>query len=195
MLGVPLRPIQAPGQLVSALPTALSISVMSTLSPLGMPSGQAEASAVPRSMFTSTMISLTVTAPLPSQSPAHGATVFVGVADTVGVAATALVGDGLGWGSAFASKAPMEQLVAPAPGRTKPRWSRGADSLHANSLPALIAGLAAVHPAGAPTPVHKAIVCVGPPLFCRPAGSSCGSVLLSEPCIVLKPHDTSLSRL
>src|SRR5579862_2790872 len=68
-------PIQLPGQLVSAPPTALTIRVMSTAAPLGMPFGQADVSAVPRSMLTNTMISLTVTSPLPSQLPTHVAVV------------------------------------------------------------------------------------------------------------------------
>src|SRR5215470_186333 len=81
----------------------------------------------------------------------------------------------------------MEQRVAPAPGRTKPRWSRlftGAAAQTVSS-PALIAGL----------PGRSAIVCVGPPLSARPAGSSNGSVLLNEPFAALNPQLEPSSRL
>jgi len=91
-------PGQVAGQLLSAYPTALMISVMSTTSPLGMPWGQADALAVPRSMFTNTMISLTVTSPLPSQSPPHGLPVGVAVVGggEVGVVDGGLVREGVG---------------------------------------------------------------------------------------------------
>ena len=91
----------------------------------------------------------------------------------------------------------MEHCVWPVPGRTKPRWSRlftGAAAQTAWS-PASIAGLAAVHPAGTPTAVHSATVCVGPPLSWSPAGSSCGFVLLNDPFAVLKPQLVPSSRL
>jgi len=53
------------------------------------------------------------------------------------------------------------------------------------SSPALMAGL----------PTSSATVCVGPPLFWRPAGSSCGSVLLSDAFAELKPQLVPSSRL
>src|SRR5215470_3568357 len=46
------------------------------------------------------------------------------------------------------------------------------------SSPALIAGL----------PASRAMVWVGPPLSWSPNGSSCGLVLLKEPCAALKPQ-------
>ena len=79
--------------------------------------------------------------------------------------------------------------------RERPRWSRlftGAAAQTAGS-PASIAGLAAAHPAGMPKAVHKAIVCVGPPLFLSPAGSSCGLVSQSElPVLVAQPVPVKL---
>src|SRR5450756_2001297 len=109
--------------------------------------------------------------------------------------------------SEFASKAPIEQFVAPVPGRTKPRWSRlstGAVPVVVEqtlSSPALIPGLAPVHPAlGAPVPVQRATVCVGPPLFWSPVGSRTGFVLQEEPPVVVvqpvpKPHVVPSSML
>ena len=87
----------------------------------------------------------------------------------------------------FASYAPIEQLVAPVPGRTNPRWSRlstGAVPVLVEqtlSSPALIAGLAPEHPTlGASVPVQTAIVCVVPPLLTSPPGSRRGFVLQNE---------------
>ena len=79
------------------------------------------------------------------------------------------------------SYAPIEQLVAPRPGRTKPRWSRLFTGAAAQmvSLPALTAGL----------PARSAMVWVGPPLLAKPAGSSRG--LVAGPT----PHVPSESRL
>ena len=90
-------------------------------------------------------------------------------------------------GSPFASNAPMVQFALPRPGRTKPRWSRSftGDSPQTAWLPALIAGLAALHPVGVPAAVHTASVCVDPPLSCRSAGSSRGSVLQKELPVVV----------
>lgn len=64
----------------------------------------------PRAMFTPFTSSVTVTLPSSSQSPVHGGTAMVGVG----------VGEGVEVGGAGASYsyAPMEQLVAPTPGRT-----------------------------------------------------------------------------
>ncbi len=59
--------------------TARMISDTSTLVPLGMPCGHAEVRAVPRTMFTRTMMSLTATVPEPLQSPTHGTGAGVGV--------------------------------------------------------------------------------------------------------------------
>ena len=133
-----------------------------------------------------------------------GVLVNVGVGVRVGVAVGVDVGVKVKVGVAatpFASKAPMQQLTAPVPGRTKPRWSRlstGAVPVvveHTLSSPALIPGLAPVHPArGAPVPVQRATVCVGPPLFWSPAGSRTGFVLQNEVPVVVaqlapaKPH-------
>ena len=155
-----------------------------------------------------------------------GVALAVGVVVAVGVAVRVTVGVAVGDGDGvvvgvgvgvtvtgsgpdeFASKAPMEQFVAPSPGRAKPRWSRlltGAVPVVVEqtlSSPALIAGLAPVHPAlGAPVPVQRAMVCVGPPLFAKPAGSSWGSVLQNEVLLVLvqpvpeKPHVAPSSML
>jgi len=44
-------------------------------------------------------------------------------------------------------------------------------------------------------PASSAMVCVGPPLLCNPAGSSSESVLLSEPFAALKPQLAPSSRL
>ena len=91
------------------------------------------------------------------------------------------------------SYAPMEQLTLPVPGRPKPRWSRllTGGAAHTDSLPALIAGL----------PGSRAMVCVGPPLFAKPAGSSWGLVLQNELPVVavqpvpVKPHVAPFSML
>src|SRR5512140_927091 len=64
--------------------------MMSTSVPLGTPCGHADAAAVPRALLTKVMISSTVTAPLPSQSPTHRPAVEVG--DTVGVGGRVGVG-------------------------------------------------------------------------------------------------------
>jgi hypothetical protein len=40
-------------------------------------------------------------------------------------------------------------------------------------------------------PRSSAIVCVGPPLLLRPAGLSCGLVLLRLPVVALNPHELS----
>ncbi|HXQ24072.1 MAG TPA: hypothetical protein VN812_20490 [Candidatus Acidoferrales bacterium] len=73
---------------------------------------------------------------------------------------------------------------------------------HTLSSPALIAGLTPVQPAlGAPGPVQRAIVCVGPPLFAKFAGSNWGLVLQNELPLVLvqpvpvKPHVVPSSML
>ena len=69
------------------------INAMSTSAPLGIPFGQADASALPRAMFTRVISSFTVTSPLPSQSPTQmpeGSGVNVGV----GLPAAFGVGDG-----------------------------------------------------------------------------------------------------
>src|SRR2546426_2699748 len=87
----------------------------------------------------------------------------------------------------------MEQLVAPTPGRTYPRWSRlfTGGAAQTVSSPALIAGL--IDP--------SAMVCVGPPLLASPAGSSSGLVLQNEVPLVLeqpvpvKPHVAPSSML
>ena len=113
----------------------------------------------------------------------------------VGVAVGALVG--------LASNAPIEQLVAPEPGRVNPRWSSlsTGGAAHTLSSPALIAGLAPVHPVGVPAAVHSATVCVGPPLFWSPVGSRTGFVLQNEVPVVMaqlapvKPHVVPSSML
>src|SRR5215813_5763362 len=97
----------------------------------------------------------------------------------------------------------MEHLVAPAPGRTKPRWSRlfTGDIMQTVSSPALIAGLVPVQEAGVPDPAHNAMVCVGPPLLTSPAGSSSGFVLQNDRPVVfeqpvpVKPHVVPSSML
>lgn len=72
---------------------------------------------------------------------------------------------------------------------------------HTVSSPVLIAGLAAVHPVGIPTPVQRATVWVGPLLLASPAGSSWGLVLQVEVPIVFvhpepaKPQVSLSSRL
>lgn len=123
-----------------------------------------------------------------------GVLVGVDVGDSVGVCVGVLVAVPPGvWVGALAeraSKAPIEQLLAPTPGRVKPRWSRLFTGSVEHTLwsPALIAGLAAVQPVGAPAAVHSASVCVGPPLFTKPAGSSWGLVLQNElPVVVVQP--------
>jgi len=70
--GVPTkaRPAgQGAGQVSSAEFTACMIRAISTSTPFGMPCGHDDASAVPRAMFTSAMVSPAVTSPLLSQSP------------------------------------------------------------------------------------------------------------------------------
>jgi hypothetical protein len=60
------------------------INATLTCEPLGIPAAHAAGSALPSAMFTSTMISLTVTWVLPSQSPTQeGKGVAVGVSDGV----------------------------------------------------------------------------------------------------------------
>src|SRR5262249_62094733 len=83
------------------------------------------------------------------------------------------------------SNAPMSQ---PGPcGRLTPRWS----VVTVVPQPFTADGIASI----AELPGCSAIVCVGPPLFCRPAGSSNGSVLESELFAVLKPQLVPASRL
>lgn len=81
----------------------------------------------------------------------------------------------------------MEQVMAPVPGRGKPRWSRlfSGGAAQNDSSPALIAGL----------PACSAMVCVGPPLLARPTGSSKGSMLLNEPVELLKRQVVPESKL
>ncbi len=84
--------------------------------------------------------------------------VGVGVRVAVGVRVGVNVGVNVGVGvpTELNSYAPIEQCVAPAPGRTKPRWSRPLTGGASQMLlsPASIAAL----------PGCSAIVCVGPPL-------------------------------
>src|SRR5438093_4427722 len=73
----------------------------------------------------------------------------------------------------------MWQLVAPMPGRRKPRWSRCSTGGTAQTVssPALMAGL----------PASSAMVCVRPPLVASPAGSSSGFVLQNEVPVAAQP--------
>ena len=87
----------------------------------------------------------------------------------------------------------MEHRVAAVPGRTTPRWSRLFTGAAAQivSSPASMAGL----------PARSAIVCVGPPLFCSPAGSTTGFMLQNEVPVAgvqpvpVKPHVVPSSML
>ena len=77
------------GQPLRALFTAWTIREMVTIAPDGMPLGQEDASAFPRSIYTRVMTLFTATVPLPSQSPTHVAQPLVqvvGVDSEVGVA-------------------------------------------------------------------------------------------------------------
>ena len=126
---------------------------------------------------------------------ANGVLLVVAMADGVSVEVTLAVRVAIkvgvvvptGWPEESYSYAPIEQLANPVPGRTKPRWSTPLTGslAHTFSSPALIAGL----------PACSAIVCVGPPLFCSPAGSSRGSVLLHASFAALKPQLVPSSRL
>src|SRR6185369_14683278 len=78
------------GQPLSALPTAVMISLMTIFSsPLRSPAGQALIGRLSSAMFTNVMSSLMVTSSLPLQSPTHGmpaVTVAAPVAVAVAVA-------------------------------------------------------------------------------------------------------------
>ena len=83
------------------------------------------------------------------------------------------------------SKAPMSQ---PGPcGRLTPRWSV-VIVVPQPFTPGAIASIAGL-------PERRAIVCVGPPLSLRPAGSSIGSVFDSEWLVELNAQLVPLSRL
>lgn len=108
--------------------------------------------------------------------------VWVAVAVVVGVAVAVGVGAGID-----PSKAPMSQAVWPAAGRGSPRWSVAG---HCACGIAAIAGLVD----------QSAIVCVSPPLFCRPLGSSRGLTLSPivwslAPVLLPKPQELSSEML
>jgi hypothetical protein len=82
---------------VRALLTARTMRDKSTVTPVGMPRAQADASALPRAMFTSVISSFTATSPPASQSP----TQVLAVSIAVGVGESALVKVGVDVGRVF----------------------------------------------------------------------------------------------
>ena len=64
-------PNQPAGQLVRALATAFTRNEISTVTLGGMPWGQPDGPRLARAIFTKTTKLLTVTLPVPSQSPSH----------------------------------------------------------------------------------------------------------------------------
>ena len=118
-----------------------------------------------------------------------GVSVGVGVGEAVGVGVSVgvAVGVGVGVGVACSSKAPISTVSLTMRGKPGPRWSlaKGLPFVSTASvlLPWSMAGL----------PGSSAIVCVGPPLFCRPLGSSSAAVLRMSPLALRRPPGSVVS--